>query len=213
MPVLVHDCPYCGAEHVGFEFLSSRPAPSLGQHVYNSMFACNACAKAVVALIRTKGANVEVILGNVNDSIHIHSIQIFPQRQAASCPEYCSPEISKAFLQAEENIMRGHAEAAASMDRRAIEIATKLIAPDLAAKKLNERINDLSTRHMITPALKDWAHGLRIFGNEALHDIEGVTIEEARQAHELTRFMLIYLFTLPEQVRLSKETNTTPPAS
>ena len=97
------------------------------------------------------------------------------------------------------------------MDRRALEIGTKLIAPDLAGLKLNQRINELATKNLITPALKDWAHGLRIVGNEALHDMEGVTIDEAKQAHELTRFMLIYLFTLPEQVRLSKETNQEPP--
>ena len=164
-----------------------------------------------MAFIKTRGHAVEGISGNLRNPAYVEAIDVLPERPAASCPPYCSADVSRAFIQAEENISRGNAEAAASMDRRALEIGTKLIAPDLAGLKLNQRINELATKNLITPALKDWAHGLRIVGNEALHDMEGVTIDEAKQAHELTRFMLIYLFTLPEQVRLSKETNQEPP--
>ncbi len=211
MPVLIHDCPYCGADHVGFDFVVSRPAGLFGQDTFNTMFVCNACGRAVVAFVKTRGNPIEGIPGNLRNPAYIESIEVVPKSAVASCPEHCSPDVSKAFIQAEENIFRDNPEAAASMDRRALEIGTKLIAPDLANDNLWNRIEKLAEKHLITPSLKEWAHKLRIFGNEALHDIDGVTLEEAKQAHELTRFMLIYLFTLPEQVRLSKEANSNTP--
>jgi hypothetical protein len=116
------------------------------------------------------------------------------------------PAVANAFRQAGDTIRRdGFAESAVAMDRRALELATKSIAPDLAGETLYRRIELLAGRHLLTPALADWAHALRTLGNDALHEEDGVTHDEARQTHELTRYILIYLFTLPEQVRASRE--------
>src|SRR5690606_25699971 len=97
-------------------------------------------------------------------------------------------------------IKRQHWEAAGAMDRRALEIATKEMAPDHAALTLYKRIEKLAEIGKLTESLKDWAHDLRLVGNGAVHEIEGLEEAEAIQAHELTRFILIYLYTLPAQV-------------
>lgn len=204
--ILVSDCPHCGIENTGLTFVAESQCPN--GYRWNTMFRCNNCNKPITA-------NVEINGGNKPSSFHgdltkIYEIKIrgiYPTSKPSSAPDHCPENIAKAFIQAEENIFRRNAEAAASMDRRALEIGTKLIAPDLVNETLWNRIERLAERHLITPSIQEWAHSLRLIGNDALHDIDGVTLEEAKQAHELTRFMLIYLFTLPEQVRLSKEAN------
>lgn len=179
------------------------------QQLWNAIYRCNACGKAVIAMVKMMtGSNPSHVIGDIATAHQMALINaIYPTISPIEAPEYCPTEVASAFIQAEHAIRNEHAESSASMDRRALEIGTKLIDPGLAGLKLNQRINELANKNLITPALRDWAHGLRIVGNDALHDMEGVTIEEAKQAHELTRFMLIYLFTLPEQVRLSKAEN------
>lgn len=169
------------------------------------MFMCNVCERAVAVRVQTDGMSPNALSGNIRTARGIRGIDIRPQRAPIGAPKHCPENIANAFVQAEENIVRENPEAAASMDRRAIEIATKLMAPEHTRPNLYDRIEKLAQSHLITPALKDWAHQMRAFGNDALHDIEGLTIDEARQGHELTRFILIYLFTLPEQIRLAKE--------
>lgn len=91
------------------------------------------------------------------------------------------------------------------MDRRALEISTKEMAPEHAALTLYQRIEKLAGAGKLTPSLKEWAHDLRIVGNDALHEIDGLTETEAKQAHELARFVLTYLYTLPAQVAEARQ--------
>lgn len=76
----------------------------------------------------------------------------------------------------------------------------KELAPDLEARTLMQRIDKLAAEHRITPAIKDWAHDLRLDGNEAVHGDEEATQEVTDQMHNLTYFLLTYLYTLPKQI-------------
>lgn len=48
--------------------------------------------------------------------------------------------------------------------------------------------------------MKDWAHQIRIDGNDAAHDEKPFAQEEAAQLLEFVRLLLTYVFTLPAQV-------------
>lgn len=91
------------------------------------------------------------------------------------------------------------------MDRRALEISTKEMAPEHVDLSLYKRIEKLAEAGKLTPSLKEWAHDLRIVGNGALHEIDGLTEDEATQTHELARFILTYLYTLPAQVEEARK--------
>lgn len=91
------------------------------------------------------------------------------------------------------------------MDRRALELTTKNLAPELAGKTLAARINALADAGKLTADLKEWAHSLRFLGNDAVHEEEGISEEEAIQGHELTRFILTYVYTLPTQVAAARQ--------
>lgn len=81
--------------------------------------------------------------------------------------------------------------------RSALEIAVGQLGATGANLKM--RINDLHRRGVITQPLQDWAHALRLEGNEAVHE----TVGTAEQAAELLGFCRMFLdmtFTLPHTI-------------
>lgn len=85
-----------------------------------------------------------------------------------------------------------------------MELALKEFAPDVDAWKIEKRIDKLAAEHRITPAIQQWAHDLRLDGNEAVHGDEDATQEITDQMHHLTYFLLTYLYTLPKQIEESR---------
>lgn len=203
---LVHNCPHCGVEKAGFTFTGESSLPDDGS-MFHVFFRCNACFGPVVAIAVT-GVNIQRPSQNHGDIANHGSfglVGIFPKPEPSSAPEHTPPTITRAFIQAEDAIKKNHWESASAMDRRALELATKEMAPDHAGLSLYQRIEKLAEAGKLTPSLKDWAHDLRIVGNEALHEAEGPGSDQAIQTHELTRFVLTYLYTLPVQVAKARE--------
>ena len=62
----------------------------------------------------------------------------------------------------------------------------------------------MAAEHRITPELKTWAHELRLDGNDAMHGEEEATQQMVDQMHEFCKFLLIYLYTLPAQVKAAQ---------
>jgi hypothetical protein len=86
------------------------------------------------------------------------------------------------------------------MYRKAMELGLKAFSPDIEAWMIEKRIDKMAAQHRITPELQTWAHELRLDGNDALHGDGEATADMANQMHELCKFLLIYLYTLPQQV-------------
>ena len=90
------------------------------------------------------------------------------------------------------------------MFRRALELAVRKLDPDAPKRAtLIERIERLSN-DVITPAMKQWAHQVRLGGNDALHDPEEFTIEEAQILRTFADLFLTYAFTLPTMLECAK---------
>ena len=53
--------------------------------------------------------------------------------------------------------------------------------------------------------MKKWAHEIRLGGNEALHEPEDFTREEAERLQTFTELFLTYAFSLPAMLRESFE--------
>jgi len=199
-------CPHCHHENVAFTLVGGqRIAPHSA--VWNTVFQCNACSFPIA--VRMTIANKKTpddLLCDLAKNDAVTDLSSYPQPAPASIPEHVPASIAQAFMQAERACLQKDMQhAAVAMDRRTLELVTKEQAPEKANATLYARIEHLADTGKLTPALKDWAHALRIVGNEALHEIEDITKEEVRQTHELTRFTLIYLYTLPTQVALSRE--------
>jgi hypothetical protein len=137
---------------------------------------------------------------NLAASSNCTVIKQYPQKEKLEAPQSISKNVEKPFLQGLDNAQRGNHEAAAAMFRKAIETATRELDPSTANKKLVNRIDLLAANGKLTSDLKDWAHLIRLDGNQAVHDDEEFSPEEIEQLKEFTRLFLVYTFTLPAQV-------------
>lgn len=203
---LVHTCPHCGTERAGFTLVGESGVPSK-QYWFHAFFHCNTCFGPVIVVAnnRITGRAPSQEHGDIAKHEAFSQVTVFPKTDAPKAPEHAPEASSRAFVQAEDALKRMHWEAAGAMDRRALEIATKEIEPAYAKLGLYQRIEKLSEEGLLTTSLKEWAHDLRLVGNDAAHEIEGITQDEAIQAHMLARFILIYLYTLPIQVEEARK--------
>lgn len=207
MPVIVQECPHCGAEKIGFTIEGRAIHPTKRDHMA-VMASCNGCGEAIVVTIRfstlTDARAFDEKVGDLRRMLGITVVSSYPKRLPVEAPAHVPENVGTLFRQAASNRRARSYDAASAMYRRALEVALKELAPDVDARSLAKRIDRLADERRITPELQDWAHAIRIDGNE-IHSTELVTEEAVEQMHGLTFYLLTYLFTLPEQVRAARE--------
>jgi hypothetical protein len=207
MPILVHDCPHCGATKASFNIPYAN-VHQTDRHQWNAIGICPACGHGVAIRAYTRRANQPVanltqfVLGNLETHDAIQAVVVFPKADKIESPEHIPERAARAFDEGSDCLVRGNATAAAAMFRRCLEIALKEHSPDIEAWKLEKRIDKLFTEGRITVDLKEWAHRIRLEGNDALHEAEEFTAETASEMMEFTRMVLMYLYTLPERIKL-----------
>lgn len=200
MPILSNDCPRCGLTNAGFIFRGEYRS-RLKQNENYGMFSCPSCDGPLLATVLS-GAQYPIknIALNVRDAAHYTVTKIEPLAVAREAPEHTPAAIAEFYVEARDSLHRGKWTSAAGMLRKCMEVALKEFAPDVDAWKLEKRIDKLAADNRITPALQEWAHELRLDGNEALHGTEPASEGLATRMERLTHFLLVYLYTLPAQV-------------
>lgn len=203
MPVFVTTCPHCSARKMSFGYQSEY---RVGTHVAYVLAACGACHKPISLEVKYIGSRLQMphkiseYDGNVFDFSDFRVRSIWPQPESVDVPSAVPGKVARNFIEAAESRRAAHWNAACGSYRRCMEIALKQFAPDVEAWKLEKRIDKLAAENRITPAIQQWAHELRLDGNEALHGDEDATEEMVDQMHHLTYFLLTYLYTLPNQI-------------
>jgi hypothetical protein len=84
-----------------------------------------------------------------------------------------------------------------------MELGLRQLSPEIEAWKIEKRIDKMAAQGLLTKEIQDWAHELRLDGNDVLHEDEA-SQEMADQMHALCKFLLTYLYTLPEQVKAAR---------
>ena len=93
--------------------------------------------------------------------------------------------------------------------RKALDAATRHLIRGLnptdlesiVSRTLKPRIDWLHSQGDLTDDLKAWAHLIRDEGNDAAHEEDPYTPEEAQDLHDLTEVFLMYVFTIPGKIR------------
>lgn len=207
MPALALDCPHCDVKKSSFAIAAARSEP-LQPANWSVLANCTACQLPIVMiLVCVSSSNRDPMqfpgdLGASNSGFVMTAM--FPKLVAIDMPTNVPEGVAKAFKQAAESRRAGHLDAAAAMYRKAMELGLKVLSPDIAAWKIEKRIDKMAAEGLITKDLQDWAHELRLDGNDVLHEDEA-TSEMIDQMHSLCKFLLTYLYTLPEQVKAARE--------
>jgi hypothetical protein len=124
----------------------------------------------------------------------------WPLPASTDAPADTPPSTANFYRQATDSLNSGNFDAAGMMFRKTLETATKIIDPNLANLTLAKRISELAKNHLLTPALNAWATEIRLGGNEAAHEDDPFSQEDAQALNDFCENFLRYVFTLPAAV-------------
>lgn len=203
MAVISYDCPHCHTLKVAFplayEYSTTSPADQTAhRRRYNSIGICQGCNGAVIFEFFVQGKNLQDPKAYPNDprSFGWQLGRVWPQASPSSLPEHVPEHIQKIYVQGEKSLKAEAWDAAGAMFRKVVDISTIELKAS-PKKRLIDRIDELESKHALTPALKQVAHKVRLDGNGAVHDEEPFSKEDAVDIEFFTRMFLLYAFTLP----------------
>ena len=178
--------------------------------LWNAFLVCRRCQEGVVVKMMgpsgrrrlnepPEGCSNELI------SSGFKPVALHPKPEVTKAPAHVPEPVARNFEEAKDNQRRRNYTSAAVMFRKALDRGTSALAPAgktnrFRSMSLYERINALTENRELTPAMCDWAHQIRLDGNEAVHD-EDADEAVAGQLQAFTEMFLVYAFTLPERVR------------
>ena len=206
MAEMVLTCPYCASDLVTFAFGGERPI-NREPDAWNTLWVCRRCEEGVVVTLVGPGlGSPGRSVGDPRDEgFFVHAIHPDPQQTRA--PDHVPEDIARDFEEALDNLRRQNWTSAGMMFRKVLQRATSRLAPEginFRAMKLVQRIENLDKERLITPAMKEWAHKIRLDGNEATHEEdEGFSDDQAKLMREFAELFLIYSFTLPARIAAS----------
>jgi hypothetical protein len=103
--------------------------------------------------------------------------------------------VRRAYEQASRSFGASLYEPCALMCRRCLEGVCKV--QGASGSNLNAKLESLEKSGAIDARMVRWAHGIRLLGNDAAHDLDTViSQEDARDVLDFTEALLIYIFAL-----------------
>jgi len=174
-------CPYCHK----YTELSERGAYNTSQYLY-WMGQCNACHKVVLVLSSRQTK---------------HVVQIYPNPLPKLVDSRIPASIKNDFEEALECFSLSAFRSAGVMSRRALQCCC-LDKGANENQRLVDQIEWLFTQGVLTKDLKDWAHEVRLTGNDAAHPQKPgedtlVTEEDAKDILELLEQFTNVLYVAP----------------
>ena len=191
MLVVSHDCPRCDTK--GAAMTIHERAMEIGEgdyrNYYDVLATCLVCKRSVVATISTSGS---VGQSEATD-IEVHAMA--PKPADTSAPEHTPENVGRFYKQGMENLSKNW-DAAGTMFRKALEAGLKAKWPNEKGS-LFGRIDSVAAQGGLTKDMKEWAHQIRLIGNDAAHEEEPIERKQAQEIATFTRLFLLYAFTLP----------------
>jgi len=196
-------CPHCLSEQMAFSLQNSYSRPNSEFHFMT--FSCNGCFGPIVLEVRqTSQVPPQNISGSLNQSPYARVIKTLPEIEESQAPINTPDRVARSFLEALDNQRRGNLTSAAMMFRRTLEQAIKAVDASLTGS-LFRKIEKLKDMQLLTPAMSEWAHAIRLDGNEGAHGDDEIAQDVVEDLHGFTELFLLYQFTLPQMLEAWKK--------
>jgi hypothetical protein len=225
MAIMIADCPRCGAEKMTFDVTGQTRTIAIiydWQRWFEVFSICRHCHKSTVFEVSQKDIHVgdEIkkqnwlvertaalnIYVDVKRFINISDFHRIPS------PDHVSPDIARVFDEGAACVAISCWNAAGTMFRLCVDLATKRLLPEGEVEGLNAKTRrDLGLRlpwlfdnRYLPDGLRELSKCIHQDGNDAAH--QG-TLTEA-DAHDLLDFtiaLLHRLYTEPEKLRLAEQ--------
>jgi hypothetical protein len=149
-------------------------------------------------------------LWSAGDQLHDYHVLPWPIR-IEKHPDHWPENAGRFWVQTHRSLADGNWDAAAVMARSALQAALR--EQKAKGANLKQEIDDLASRGLLPPTMKEWADTLRELGNDSAHpkpDQAATRPDDARDIARFLDFLLEYLFTLPHQIREYRERGKAP---
>jgi Domain of unknown function (DUF4145) len=208
------DCPHCRTAKAGFAGNAAYVQAPPGQHQFFIMLLqCLVCGEGIIAKFLNPTGDPNAIGRWIQGQSPIGAIRLlehWPSQIETKAPEHTPPNVASYYLQGMDNLARKNFDAAGTMFRKSLDAALRRLDPS-AKGTLQLRIDNLPAAVAITPAMKEWAHQIRELGNDAAHEEDPFTLDEATTLQAFSELFLTYTFTLPGMLTARK--SPPPPAA
>lgn len=212
------DCPYCSTRDQAFTSVGGYVQREGRAHVNaleTILFRCNGCGWPTAItieleakqLLRTWDSGIQFTPTTDQDFMRV--VGMTPDRpKHAQAPEYSPTVVAGPYEQGCRALQREDWDIAGLGLRKSLDIATKKLIQDAKPPNLDEalklnlmkRIDWLHSAGKLTADLKEWAHTIRMDGNEAAHEEEPFNGITALELRHFTEVFLLYVFTMPGMI-------------
>lgn len=227
MSVLVADCPRCGAHSITFDVLS---AVIVDQHYgwqnwYEAFSVCRHCHKSTVFVLSEyvdgdyktlHRVGLLELDGAINPFVNVERHISLRDVVNVSAPEYVPKEIKAAFDEGAVCLTVDCPNAASTMFRLCVDLATGPLLPEGNADGLNiairrtlgRRLKWLFDHDHLSESLRDLSTAVKEDGNDGAHR-GSLSTKDAEDLQDFTVVLLERMFTEPERLRLAEERRKT----
>ncbi|MBB4580384.1 hypothetical protein GGE45_002714 [Rhizobium aethiopicum] len=212
MAFFVRDCVRCGTRRVQ-HMVCGQTNISKGGFQWEVAGACSACSQASIYVynMRSTGQPPANVSGNLESSGVLDPDAIRIATTAIELSEHIPGRVAGLFKEANECRQMTWYEAAGAMYRKTLDVATKHIYvhdPRLSgrepAQALRVRIKSLGEMKILDEDIVELADVAALDGNDATHDVDPYTREEAEALEDLTSDLLDRLFVRPAKIAAVK---------
>ncbi|MCF8151081.1 MAG: DUF4145 domain-containing protein [Sulfuritalea sp.] len=191
------------------------------QSWYEAFCICRHCSRSTVFLLSEKGIDESKAIRQsglnklpvaANKLVTVENYVSLKDAKAISPPEHLPPEILSVFSEGATCLAVGCFNAAGTMFRLCVDLATKSLLPEADANGLNSKIRRnlglrlpwLFEQGLLPTALQELSSCIKEDGNDGAHD-GTLGKEDAEDLLDFTFALLERMYTEPERLRLAKE--------
>jgi Domain of unknown function (DUF4145) len=221
MPILVVNCPRCGAKNMTFDVIATIPTVTehRWQRWYEAFSCCRHCRRSTVFVMSQKHIEDEEYLdnhpptdfsGSLSNHFDVDRFISLADKARIAAPEHTPESVASAFSEASACATVQSWNGAGAMLRLAIDLATRPLLPDGHVIGLNHRTRrDLAPRvkwlienGQIPKELSELAECIRQDGNDGVH-AGTLTKEDVADLFDFATALFVRMYTEPEKLRLA----------
>lgn len=193
-------CPFCMEKgNFSIAFTEAKKNPNSSKRLNFTTLKCGNCAGFVMVLWAH---------GEFDTSHHAFKVLPWPL-QVDKWPKDWPDDVGRYWLQARSNLIAENWDAAALMARSALQVSLR--AQNAQGRTLKDEIDDLSAKGTLPQIMREWAHEVRVLGNDSAHPKPGQAPTESKDAKDIVEFLeffLKYSYSLPELIKQYRNRKT-----
>lgn len=223
MSEFVAKCPRCKSENMTFDLVKENliNVEANWQRWYETFCICRHCKKATIFILSQKEYKDDVIFkknrvsefpGSINHYMDNKGFIGLKDMAALEPPEHLPKKIDDIFREGAVCMAVKCFNAAGTMFRLCIDLATRSMLPEDDVEELNRQIRRnlglrlpwLFNNGKLPEGLKELSECIKDDGNDGAHQ-GNLTEKEAEDLLDFTFAMLERLYTEPEKLKIAKE--------